>query len=130
VGNGHGLIYGSQASIKVNGEEVAVSPTLTSEKIEAAALAAANNHGAPAIMFIPISFQMMAIWEAHPEYSGTPWSQYARLTKRETAVAKIHTFLNKLGTLSFNEEEFNKVCSLSAKRLKRAKWAQYRNLVK
>lgn len=63
-------------------------------------------------------------WHAHPEYAGTPWADKDRLSKREHAVAKIHTLLFKLGALkNISEEEFFDIHKLCIKRLKRAKWA-------
>ena len=65
-------------------------------------------------------------WEAYPEYSGTPWADTTRLSKREKAVAGLHTTLNKLNVFSkFAQGDFEFVHSMSIRRLKRAKWAKY-----
>lgn len=62
----------------------------------------------------------------NPEFSGCPWAHIARITKRERKVAQLHLLLLKLKILSnFSQEELDNLVYLSAKRLKRAKWARY-----
>lgn len=71
---------------------------------------------------------LMSRWIPNPEFAGTPWEDTSRMTKREVAVAKLHTFLAKLDVLKLDEVEFEKLRLKSIKRLRRAKWAQYKNL--
>lgn len=72
--------------------------------------------------------QMMNALNIHrySEFKGTPWSNKDRLTKREYKVAQIHTFLTKIKVLKFNDDEWEEIRFKTVKRLKRAKWAQYR----
>jgi hypothetical protein len=71
-------------------------------------------------------FNQSFISEINPEYRGTPWATMSRLTKREHAVAKVHTFLSKLGVLRYlSEEDMKDVVNRSVKRLKRARWSRY-----
>jgi hypothetical protein len=109
MGNGSGVVPGA----------------LTLEMLEEAAEKALANFGRPdPVVFMPPSF-FLPNWEQHPEYHGTPWAQKDRLTKREHAVAKLHTTLKKLGVLKkVSEEEFQDIRNKTVKRLKRAKWAQ------
>ena len=118
MGNGPGVIGG----------------VLTLKDIEDAAEAALKNFGKPDNIFFPPGLLKnirglsgSGSWYSpqHPEYTGTPWAHRDRLTKRERAVAKVHTFLKKLGALKhIKEEEFETIKDLSVRRLKRADWAR------
>lgn len=111
-----------------NGSRIIVdieSSSLTQDDLEKAAQVALNNFGRNPIIMIPAGMITTMPWQAHPQYAETPWAHKDRLTKREHAVAKLHTILTKLKVLSFKEEEFYEIRKLSIKRLKRARWARY-----
>ena len=107
---------------------------LTVDMLEKAAQAAAANFGTPTQMYFPpnllrplmsMSGWTTSTWSPNPQYAGTPWADRDRLTKREHAVAKLHTALKKLGALKgVDEQAFEEIKNKSVKRLKRAKWAQ------
>ena len=66
------------------------------------------------------------IFEVNPEYRGTPWVSMARMTKREHAVAGLHTTLFKLGVFKkLSEDNMEEIKQITIKRLKKAKWARY-----
>ena len=136
MGNGSGIIKNpcdeifldtetSGLSVNVNGS------VLIPQDIQNAIAKSMANFGASnPIIFSP---QMMGMsmgttftMTLHPEYLGTPWAEVSRMTKREHAVAKLHTFLSKLKvTKKFQDEDWEEVKNKSIKRLKRAKWAKY-----
>lgn len=104
---------------------------LSVDALEKAAIQAAASFGTPTQMFLPQAairpfLKMMgSTWLPNPQYAGTPWADRDRLTKREHAVAKLHTTLKKLGALKgVDEQAFEEIKNKSVKRLKRAKWAQ------
>jgi len=103
---------------------------LSINDIENAAIKALSNFGSSnKILISPHALTPLKAffgYEEHPEYSGTPWAQYGKLTKRERAVAGLHTFLSDLGVLKkIEQEEFHSIANKATRRLKRAKWAQY-----
>ena len=107
---------------------------LTEEMIEEAAQKALANFGkADSLLFPPGLLKSIrglkgsGNWYTpqYPEYSGTPWAHRDHLNKREHTIARLHTFLKKLGALKhIKEEEFESIKDLSVKRLKRANWAR------
>jgi hypothetical protein len=93
--------------------------------VEASAKALAN-FGKPSIMMgmgTTYTFNMLL----NPEYSGTDWAYIKRPTRRERAVAGLHTTLEKLSTLkNISENDKIKIVNTSIKRLTLAKWARYK----
>ena len=71
------------------------------------------------------SMASMFFGPINPQYSPTPWKDY-KLTKRETALAKLHTVVAKL--VKIDDESWEHIVKKSTTRLKRAKWAQYKNI--
>ena len=103
-------------------------PSLTPDVISNAAQAALSNFGAPTQIFMPTQFFMMSgiFVEVNPEYRGTPWASIARMTKREHAIAGLHTTLFKLGVFKkLSEDNIEGIKQITIKRLKKAKWARY-----
>lgn len=119
MGNGKGVIS----------VDYETSP-LSMDDIENAAAKAAANFGHANTMFIPMNpiliFQGTA-WVANPQYTGTEWMHYNRISKREHAFAKLQCFLLKFGLQKHLEDDDARRAdaNLAAKRLKRAKWARY-----
>lgn len=122
------ILTGAKATVKINGQKVDMGGgTLTVDMIENAAIAAASNFGQPNHIFLPINVLSSMGWSNHPEYEGTEWEHYARITKREHAFAKLQCFLLKFGLQKHLDEPDDRRADaqLATKRLKRAKWARY-----
>lgn len=100
---------------------------LTIKDVEEAAAKCAAAFGQSNHMIIPASAAMKFGWGIfNPEYSGTPWADMLRMSKRQRIIAGLHTSLKKLGVFkNISEEEFMDIRHKSIKRLKRAKWARY-----
>jgi hypothetical protein len=126
VGNGPGLKppfqgYGSNESVVVD----TAGGVLTEDILEAAMNAALANFGKPDPNNFIFMGSFTTSYAPNPQYEGTPWRDKDRLTKREHAVAKLHTTLKKLGALrGVDEQAFEEIQKKSIKRLKQAKWAQ------
>lgn len=102
---------------------------LTLEDLEEAVQKSISNFGSsPLLVSTQTLQQLQHIYRLviNPEFAGSPWAHIARITKRERKVAQLHLLLLKLKILSnFSQEELDNLVYLSAKRLKRAKWARY-----
>lgn len=100
--------------------------SLTQSILESAAKAAQANFGqANSIYMAPhVMSALWPAWEAHPEFSPTPWARKVPLTKRERKMATLQTFLDKLHVIR-GEEVHKEIYDTAVKRLKRAKWARY-----
>lgn len=97
--------------------------TLTFADIENAAAKALTNFGMPGFIMTPAAFG----WHANPQYTGLPWADTSRMTKREHAFAKLHVFLYKSKVIkNLSEEEHETIRNIAIKRLKRAKWSRSR----
>lgn len=118
MGNGQGL---KGKTIAFDIETSGLAGELTIEMIEDAAIKSMANFGRNPIIMIPPGMITTMDWHTFPQYAGTPWSQTPGLTKREKAVAGLHTTLAKLDVVEIDHKMFIK----TKKRLKRAKWAQY-----
>lgn len=119
MGNGKGVI---SVDIETTG--------LSLKDIEDAAAKSAASFGQASQIFAPLqSFFMFqgTAWAANPQYTGTEWMYYNRITKREHAFAKLQCFLLKFGLQKHLEDDDARRAdaNLAAKRLKRAKWARY-----
>jgi hypothetical protein len=104
------------------------TPPLSLDQLEKAAQVAMSNFGMPTQIMVPPKFFMMSgiVFEVNPEYRGTPWASTARMTKREHAVAGLHTTLKKLGVFKkLSEDNLEEIKNKSIRRLKRARWARY-----
>jgi hypothetical protein len=121
VGNGPGLKGYPGKTVSI---DIETSP-LTQDMIESAANKALSNFGLNPIIFMPMNVMGVFGWEAHPEFSKTPWANRDRLTKRENKTAYLHVFLKKLDVLKkLSDDEIDEVVKTSVKRLKKAKWAK------
>jgi hypothetical protein len=102
---------------------------LTLEDLENAVEKSLLNFGPSPLIMSPQNIQQLQQiygFVVNPEFSGCPWERITRITKRERKVAQLHLLLLKLKILSnFSQEELDNLVYLSAKRLKRAKWARY-----
>lgn len=101
---------------------------LTEECLENLVMQTQASFGAPNQIFMPPQFFMMSgfIFEVNPQYHGTPWATTTRMTKREHAVAGLHTTLFKLGLFKkLSEDNMEEIKQITIKRLKKAKWARY-----
>lgn len=126
MGNGPGL---KSKTVSIDIETSPLDPTM----IQNAAAKAAASFGAPTQIFMPPQFFMMSglVFEINPQYHGTPWASTSRMTKREHAVAGLHTTLSKLGVFKkLSEDNLEDIKATTIKRLKKVKWARYQQVRK
>lgn len=126
MGNGPGL---KPNTISVDIETSSLDP----QAIQNAAAKAAASFGTPSQIFLPPQFFMMSglVFDVNPQYRGTPWAYTSRMTKREHAVAGLHTTLFKLGVFKkLSEDNLEEIKVSTIKRLKRVKWARYQQVRK
>lgn len=107
-------------------ETAGLGQALSQDMLEAAAAKASSGAGKSSVIYMGSPFIISNMgWSQHPEYNGTPWAYRDRLTKREHAFAKLHTFLYKFKVLkNLSEDDHEQIKNISIKRLKRAKWAR------
>ena len=100
-----------------------VETSLTADMIEAASLKVLANFGAPTTFYWGGAGYRLIV---NPQYETLPWAYVSRLSKREHAVAKLHTFLFKLDTIkNIDKDHMEEIKSKTIKRLKKARWARY-----
>lgn len=110
MGNGSRLVIDTETS-----------SLCTTQAIDINMMAAITKLTRPNILMMPMYYGPTS-----PQYSPTPWADMWKLTKRQVAVAKLHTVVAKL--IKIDDETWDEIVDKSTSRLKRAKWAQYKNL--
>lgn len=134
MGNGPGLK--EEVVVDLEADDLFIhesTPPLSIDQIQKAAQAALSNFGTAPQFFMSPQFFMMSgtVFEMNPQYHGTPWASTSRMTKREHAVAGLHTTLFKLGVFKkLSEDNLEEIKAKTIKRLKRVKWARYQQVHK
>lgn len=119
-----GIVFDTETS----GKTIVSGSPLTEDDLEKMVASVTASFGkANQIFMAPNVFMSMGGgWEQYPEYSGTPWANTSKMTKREKAVAGLHTTLNKIEALKkLSSQDWENIRYASIRRLKRAKWARY-----
>ena len=105
-----------------------IGGAITLDMLKKAVEQSAANFGKPNQIFINASMiNHMGSWENYPEYHGTEWAHYGRMSKREHAFAKLQVFLIKFGLQEHLEDPDARRADseMASKRLRRSRAYRY-----